>query len=150
MIVISLMFLLNNFRNYLLTFHKVETPKGTVYTIKSKSTNELISYLKNKSGTVLVFPEGMMINFLTGMKSDGFYNSLLPLYIETFNEQTIIDHYTFNKPEYIILNNLDMRDYYFRFICQDYALGFCEFIQRNYTLDKTIDKDIRYMIFKLK
>ena len=53
-------------------------------------------------------------------------------------------------PEYIVFSNLSMKDYYFQYICNDYALGFCGFVNQNYTQESVIDKDFRYMIFKRK
>lgn len=115
--------------------------------------NKLIQYIKNNtkpSDKIVVLPEGMMINFLTQRESDGFYNSMLPLYVETFGEDKIIEHYKNYKPEYFILNNLDMKDYYFRYICSDYALDFCGFIVENYELVDVIEDGYRYSIFMLK
>ena len=131
---------------------KIQTPKGHIYTAPdlAESTNQLIGYLKSAKGNALIFPEGMTINFLTGIKSDDFYNSLLPLYIETFGEDKIIEHYKNKMPEYIIFNNLNMQDYYFQYICNDYALDLCGVVQQNYTLEKVIDNDFRYLVFKRK
>ena len=92
----------------------------------------------------------MMINFLTDRNGDDYYNSLIPLYVETFGEDKIIEHFKSDMPEYIVLNNQSMRDYYFQYICNDYALDFCGFINQNYTLEKVIDNEFRYMIFKRK
>ena len=131
---------------------KIQTPKGTVYTSKdlAESTNELIKYLNNTDGNAVIFPEGMTVNFLAGVRSDDFYNSLLPLYIETFTEEKIIEHYKNKMPEYIIFNNLNMKDYYFQYICNDYALNFCGFVQKNYKPEVVIDTGFRYIIFKRK
>ena len=132
--------------------NKISTAKGTIYTqqVYSESTNKLLEYLGNTKGNVVIFPEGMTVNFLSGTKSDDYYNSLLPLYIETFTEKNIIEHYRTNPPEYIIFNNLNMKDYYFTYICEDYALDFCGFVKENYNLDKVIDSGFRYIIFKHK
>ena len=92
----------------------------------------------------------MTVNFLAERKSDDFYNSLLPLYIESFGENKIIKHYKKTMPEYIIFNNLNMKDYYFNYICQDYALSFCGFVQENYKPVAVIDEGFRYIIFKHK
>ena len=132
----------------------IETPNGKIITSANlaKSSNELIDYISKNtkpSEKIVIFPEGMMINFLTDRKSDDWYNSLLPLYIETFGEEKIIEHFNSDKPDYIILNNLDMKDYYYRYICQSYAFGFCEFIKENYKQETVINNGyLRYMVFK--
>ena len=138
------------FENY-----KVSTPIGTMHTSRTfaESSNQLIEFIDQNTkqdDKIVIFPEGMTINFLTKRSSDDYYNSLLPLYTETFGEEKIINHYKENMPEYVIFNNLDMKDYYFRFICQDYALGFCGFVQNNYELETVIGNDFRYLIFKRK
>ena len=48
----------------------------------------------------------------------------------------------------IILNNRSMKDYYFEYICNDYAREFCEFIVENYKLQDVIDDGYKYTIFK--
>ncbi len=154
-IFISLLTFLTNSMTKSSNNYKISTPKGAIYTNKAyaESSNLLIEFLNKqttKNDKVVIFPEGMIINFLADRKSDNFYNSLLPLYIETFGENKIIEHFQKNKPEYIIFNNLDMKDYYFKYICQDYAFGFCEFIQNNCSLEYTIDTGFRYLIFKRK
>lgn len=154
LIAVSVILMCQNF--YLRTFTdgKIRTNKGTIYTVKnlSVSTNKLIEFLNStdKKDRVVIFPEGMTVNFLAERKSDDFYNSLLPLYIESFGENKIIEHYKKTMPEYIIFNNLNMKDYYFNYICQDYALSFCGFVQENYKPVAVIDEGFRYIIFKHK
>lgn len=119
----------------------------------AKLPDKIVNYVNTvtkPTDKVVVFPEGMMINFLSNRQSDGFYNSMLPLYVETFGEDKIVEHFSKNKPEMIILNNLNMKDYGFEYICEDYALDFCGFIQENYELVDIIDDGYRYNIFMLK
>ena len=152
LITAGLLIFIQNYNMLIFPQYKISTDRGTIYTQKiyAESTNQLIKYLKNTKGNAVIFPEGMTVNFLAGVKSDDYYNSLLPLYIETFGEEKIIDHYRKNPPEYIIFNNLNMKDYYFQYICQDYALDFCGFVKENYNPEKIIDTGFRYTIFKHK
>ncbi len=152
LIITALIIFLQNYNTLALVQHKISTDKGTIHTQKvyAESTNQLIKYLQNSKENAVIFPEGMTVNFLAGVKSDDYYNSLLPLYIETFGEEKIIEHYRKNPPEYIIFNNLNMKDYYFNYICTDYALDFCGFVKENYTPEKIIDTGFRYIIFKHK
>lgn len=118
-----------------------------------KTPDKIVEYVKENTkptDKVVVFPEGMIINFLANRQSDGFYNSLLPLYVETFGENKIVEHFKQNPPQMIILNNLNMKDYYFEYICKDYALDFCGFVQENYELVEVIEDGYRYSIFKNK
>lgn len=156
LLITAFCFLFGNIYSYKNTLgNKVETNRGFVYidNLYYKSTNDLISFLKNNtkpSDRVVIFPEGMMINFLADRKGDDYYNSLIPLYVETFGEGKITEYYKEKMPEYIVFSNLSMKDYYFQYICNDYALGFCGFVSQNYTQEGVIDKDFRYMIFKRK
>lgn len=154
-LAISLIIILSNSFALKHENNKVSTPIGTMHTSKAyaESSNELIKYIDQntkKDDKIVIFPEGMTINFLTQRSADDYYNSLLPLYTETFGEEKIINYYKKNLPEFVIFNNLDMKDYYFRFICQDYALEFCGFVQNNYKLQTVIGDEFRYLIFKRK
>lgn len=151
LIVMSVLTLLYNIQLRSFVTHKIQTPKGTIYTNRqlAENTNEFIKYIiPNKK--VVIFPEGMIVNFLTDSKSDDFYNSLLPLYIETFGEDQIIEHFKSDMPDYIVFTNQNMKDYYYEYICQDYAHKFCAFVQENYSLERVIGEDFRYIIFMLK
>ncbi len=151
-IIAGLFIFISNFSTLSLPQYKITTERGTIYTQKyiADSTNQLINFLKNQNGNAVIFPEGMSVNFLSNTISDDYYNSLLPLYVETFTEEKIINHYRENLPEYVIFNNLNMKDYYFKYICEDYALDFCRFVKDNYEMDKIIDNGFRYVIFKRK
>lgn len=151
-IIAGLFIFISNFSALSLPQYKITTERGTIYTQKyiADSTNQLINFLKNQNGNAVIFPEGMSVNFLSNTISDDYYNSLLPLYVETFTEEKIINHYRENPPEYVIFNNLNMKDYYFKYICEDYALDFCRFVKDNYEMDKIIDNGFRYVIFKRK
>ncbi|MCI1273229.1 MAG: glycosyltransferase family 39 protein [Clostridiaceae bacterium] len=134
---------------------KIEANGNYIYTFQTAqaSYDELNNYITSNTkpaDKIVIFPEGMTINFLTDRKSDDFYNSLLPLYIETFSEDKIINYYKKDKPEYIIFTNENMKDYGFNYICNDYAQGFCSFVYSNYKNVKTIDGENRFLIFKKK
>ena len=59
-----------------------------------------------KTDEIIIFPEGMMINFLSNRKTDGFYNSMIPLYEETFGVEMFRKHFSKKTPKYIIFKNL--------------------------------------------
>ena len=148
------LFFTNNF-NLLDQKYEVKSKIGKIYTVQgiAYATSDLINFITqetNKNDKIVILPEGLLINFLTNRKSDGYFNSMLPLYIESFGEDNIIKHFEQNKPEYFVLSNQNMSDYGFNFICNDYAFGLCEFISKNYNQIKTIDYDYRYLIYKKK
>lgn len=133
----------------------INTPKGKIYVSKdfSISTDALIAYISKetkKTDKIVIVPEGLFINFVTDRKSDNFYNSLIPLYVETFGEDKIIEHFQKTKPEYIIFNNWDNKNYFYRHICNDYAVSFCNYVAKNYKQELVIDSGFRYLIYKRK
>lgn len=133
----------------------VKTEKGTIFaeTNMAKASIELIDYInKNtkKTDTIVILPEGAMINFFTQRPTDNYYTSLIPLYVETFGEENIVNHFKKTKPQYIVFNNWNTSEYYFRGICQDYALSFCSYVAKNYKEEKAIGDNFKYLIFKLK
>ena len=88
------------------------------------------------SDKVLVLPEGLKVNFLTGRKSDDKFYSLIPLYVEAFGEEIIIKRLELTKPKYIITTNYDTSAYYFRKFGDDYATEIMKYIKKNYALVK--------------
>jgi hypothetical protein len=153
-IIISLIFAIQNLFSLTDKNYIIQTKRGKIYASRELafSTQELIDYINintKKTDKIVIYPEGLLINFLTDRKSDNYYSSLIPLYVETLGEEKIIEHFKKDKPEYIIFNNLDTADYYFKNICNDYAFSFCNFVSQNYVQKKVVDKGFRYLIFRL-
>lgn len=133
----------------------ISCPKGKIYVEKEfyNTTSKLFDFInKNSTDTdkVLILPEGMMINFLSSRITDDFYNSLLPLYEETFGVDAIINHYKNNMPKYVIFTSWNSKDYYFSMICDDYMKSFCEFIKKEYFPETHLDGGFTYIIYKRK
>lgn len=133
----------------------VKSEKGAIYTVPdfAKSMNTVIEYVQNntkKTDTVLILPETPMINFLTDRPSDNFYNSLIPLYVETFGESNIIRHFENTKPEVIIFNRRNTLDYGQPYICKDYALKICDYVEEKYNLEITTTGLYSHKIYKRK
>lgn len=153
-IILALFFAYKNLSTFKAKNCLLETTRGNIYIDQKycSATKDLISYINkntNDNDKIVIFPEGTFINFLTQRESDSYYNSLIPLYFETFGEQSWINHFNTSKPDYIVFNNLDMsKDYYFKNICNNYAFSFCSFVSKNYKESKVIDKNFRYIIFK--
>ena len=130
---------------------KISTPKGTIYTteITAIATDSVIAGLEqNKPDKVLIYPEGLIINFLSNTKSSGYYNSLLPIYSESFGDKKFIENIDKLKPEYIILTNLDMTEYGKPHVGDDYAQEVKQYIFDNYQIIDEIGDYLRYIIFK--
>ena len=134
---------------------EIQTDRGIVYTNEyyGKNFSELIRFIEKnsqKSDTVLVLPEGLSVNFLTGRPSDNKFYSQIPLYIETFGENLIIERIKRFPPRYIAITEYDTSNYYYSFFGKDYAKEIVKHIRKNYVLEKVFNDGIRIEIYKAK
>lgn len=132
---------------------KISSPQGAFYTNKdtASAVKEVLSLLNDyEEGTAVVYPEGLMINFLSknSIKADDYYNSMIPLYVESMGEENFIKNLNNKKPEFIIFTNQDTSDYYFKNICKDYALDFCKVVTEDYEFVKQTQQSTKFTIFK--
>ena len=95
-------------------------------------------------------PEGLFFNYLTNRRSDDYYNSYLPLYVETFGEDRLIKNLKNDMPDYIILHNIPTGNYYFKSICLDYGFDVCNFINDEYVPKALSNADFTAYIFEKK
>lgn len=120
----------------------------------ANALNDATKFLQNETKTtdkVVIMPESQFLNFTTKRAGDNLYDSLTPMYFETFGEENVIRHFKETKPEYFILTNRDTFDYGKSFICKDYALDFCKFVKSDYVKIKTVGKQTYKMeIYKRK
>jgi hypothetical protein len=133
--------------------YPVSTNRGTIYTFEknAETTNSLIGGLTSSNvKTAVIYPEGLIINFLTDIKSEDYYNSLLPLYFESFGEDKFINVVKKSAPDVIVLTNQSMSEYGVDFICDNYAQSFCAELQENYALLDDINDGFRYIVYGKK
>ena len=109
---------------------------------------QMLEQITKDTDRVVILPEGHMINFLINRKSDDMYNNFIPMYVEAFGEQDIINHYAQNKPDYFVLSNRDTIEYGKEFICKDYAMDLCDWIFNNYALLYKISGMPEYYILR--
>ncbi|MCQ2743924.1 MAG: hypothetical protein MJ230_03890 [bacterium] len=131
----SLLIGFNNTKLLLKKNYTLNCEKGIIKT----TTDEGIKYsaiLKSLEGvsvsSVLIYPEGLLVNYFLNVKSDDKFYSLIPLYVETFGEENIIHHFEITKPDYIIINDLDTFTYGYSKFGVDYANNIKSFIEENY------------------
>lgn len=137
-----------------LTF-PVKTEKGTMYTSNAmgqvhKQTIDYINSNAKPEDTILVVPEGPMLNFLTGHKTNGMFYSLIPVYMEAFGENNVINELEQSPPDYIIVNSRNSSDYGKAYFGKDYGLKVAEFIGKNYKLDAVYKTSFAVGIYKKK
>lgn len=155
-VVIGLCFFNSNIYQRVYLTGKISSPHGTIYTFENQaqSANEVLSELNNYEQGVraFIYPEGLLLNFLSknNIKSDDYYNSLLPLYEESMGERKFTENLNKAKPELVIFNNQSTKDYYYNYICTDYALNFYSAVQKDYEKINYIKGETSYMIYQRK
>lgn len=130
---------------------KISVPRGTIYTNPQdgNAALELLGYFKYKKiKNVVIYPEGLLLNFLSETKSDDWYNSMIPLYEEVFGDERYIDYFAQKRPENFVLSNLNTKDYYYELICVNYAIPFCKFLVTGYDPVEGIDYGRRFLIYE--
>lgn len=131
-------FNLKNFSLYQAN-HEIKSDLGQIYTTSETAikTKKLINFIKENTksdDTIIIYPEGLILNFLTQRPSDDKYYALTPAYLQMWGEDNIIKYFSNNKnkPEYFVITNERMNMYGYNYICRNYAFEFCLFIENNY------------------
>ena len=133
--------------------YPVESSKGRIYTNKEVAItiNTTLDYVQknvNENASILVIPEGAMINFLSGRQSDDWYYSLIPNYLETFGESSVINDLSKNSPDYIFIDTRDCADYGFPLFGQDYGFKLFSYIKQNYSFEKEFGNTFKIYVYK--
>lgn len=117
-----------------------------------KEQKNLIKFIKEqtpKDASLVVLPEGGIINFLSERKSYGKYYFLIPGNVQAFGEENILKDFKKNPPDYFLLNNTAYAPYKvgdFR----DYGPNIADFIFENYNPIYRIEEDIIFILFERK
>ena len=130
---------------------KVETERGVFYSAIGETVNQVIDYInKNTKPTdkVVIYPECLAVNLLTGRDSDNKFYSLIPLYVETFGEDIIMKRLEIVKPEYILISNYNTSNYYFSYFGQDYAGEVYSYILKNYEKQTEFGRKTSFIVYK--
>ena len=123
----------------------------TLYNKTDIGVAKTAEYFKTaEKGKVVVYPEGLSINILSGRESDNKFYSLIPMNVEGFGEELISKRIEITKPEYIVINNYDTSAYYFKNFGKDYAREIFKYIENNYELKAVIRDILEYKIYRLK
>ncbi len=133
----------------------LQTNKGTIYTEKvfEKSITETLNYINentSKNDTILVLPEGAMINFLTDRKSNNKYYYLIPPNIEIFTEEKIYNDLKNNLPDYIILQPMSYNNFGQTYFCESFGMKICSLLGEYYNIPKVFGNDFWLAVYKKK
>lgn len=99
----------------------------------------ILDFMRNEVGkdeSVIILPEGLIYNFLTGTKSDNYYNIFTPDRVQSYGEDNIIEHYKKTRPDYFILLNTSYDGYGVSILGKDFGLKVIDYIKTDYELVK--------------
>ncbi|MDP8230056.1 MAG: hypothetical protein P9L93_03020 [Candidatus Gorgyraea atricola] len=122
---------------------KIDSEKGTLQLVnadREKRFKELIDFLKMNTSereTLVVFPEGLGINFFSGMENPLYFNMYLPLDLARGNiVDRVISEMEDKEIDYVALTQRDTTEYGYPAFGKDYATDIMQYIRENYTLYK--------------
>ena len=118
---------------------KLRTSKGNIIQKQSdaqmfQNLSDWITKYTDKNESVLVLPEGAMLNFITERPVNPMYYHLIPNHITALGEDNIIKGLKADMPKYIIMTNVKYDMYGKQRMCYDYGIKICEFINENYSI----------------
>lgn len=119
-------------------------------------TAEFINENISKDESFLVSEEGLVLNYLTGRKTDLKYYALIPHMIDAYGEDNIINDLAKNPPDYFfVTNNVCITEKLGGVFGLHYAKRIAIFIMQNYDYIKTIKnpeikEGLEITVFKLK
>ena len=134
---------------------EIKTEKGIIYVESSKapavrSILEFISRNTAPSDKILVLPEGAIINFLSGRKSDNKYFYLIPPNIEVFKENNIVNDLKNSMPEYIIWQPVSYNNFQENFFCGSFGRKICSLLPEYYEKPVVFGADFYLAVYKKK
>ena len=114
--------------------------------------NELIKYIREKTpknAKILVVPEGSIINFLAQRDSDNRYYYLIPVNVDIFGQERILNDIKKNPPDYVLLADMLYRVYAQGGFC-DYAGSVCSFIKQEYAPEFIVKGLVTMTLYRKK
>jgi hypothetical protein len=117
---------------------RVTSPQGNLFCWRSQQSIffwQAVDYLaKNtpQESSVVVFPEGVSINFFTNRQMPLKYYSFLPQDIKIYGEDNLIVQLRQAKVDYIVIQSRDTMEYGYAGFGFDYAERILLFIKENY------------------
>lgn len=155
-ILFLLFFISNNERiNLIFENTKYDFYKGYLYPEKiySNSVYSAIRYIKENTkpdDTVLVLPEGAMINFFTDRKSHNKFYYLIPPNIEIFGEKNIVKELEEDLPNYLVIQPMSFANFNETYFCESFGNKICALIPKYYEHPIVLGKDFWIAIYKKK
>lgn len=97
--------------------------------------NEALSYIDKSTAendTLIVIPDGVMINYLSRRSNPSRYFEFTPNFVEAMGEEKILNDISSKPPSFIILLEKDTSEHGAQYFGTDYALNISSWIADNY------------------
>jgi len=115
-------------RDRFFTFNERLANYGPVVNMTLKQIDQLMS----KNDTFIVFPEGVMLNYLSRRGNPTRFFEFTPNFVEAVGEREIISALTAGRPGFIVLTDKDTTEHGARYFGKNYALNVYGWIAANY------------------
>lgn len=127
----------------------ITTKSGNILTDKKSAFvyNLILSDIQrnsNPNDTVVVLPEGHLLNFTAGRKSSKF-NYLMPSLVNLYGEKNIVKQYDTEKPKIFVVITAPEKNSSF---CNSWGQEICGYINKNYRLIREIKSEDLILIYK--
>lgn len=153
-IILIFLFFMRDIKEYIShDIYQFNTKRGKINVSEYiKGAGGVVGYIENNAGiddTVVVLPEGAMINFLSGRKSNNKYYYLIPVNVELFGEKKIIEDFVSNPPEYFVIDNMEFNQFNSGSMWT-YMADLFRFIESNYDLKIYTNDKVSFYVYKLR
>lgn len=122
---------------------RINAPRGRMYVFNNPAENrcrQLIEYLRDntkKEESLVIFPEGLPINFLAERKNPLHYYTYAPINLRSAGVvDDIIGEMETEKVDYVAINQRDTAEFGYFAFGADYAQPLWKYIKENYLLIK--------------
>jgi hypothetical protein len=129
-------------RYYATKIYPITTARGSFYDSSKERASilqDLLDYLGNSNvSSLVVIPEGLTLNYFSGIPNPLSFHTFTP--VETASaktEQQIIEELEKFRPELVILNNRDVREFGYQGFGVDYNQNVMVYLQKHYNLERS-------------
>jgi len=112
----------------ILSWNPAILPQGLAIDLALQQIQKFI----RKDQSFVVFPEGIILNYLSRRQSASSNFEFMPILVARVGEERIISDLTARKPDFIILMHRDTSEYGARYFGMDYAENLFSWIGENY------------------
>lgn len=98
--------------------------------------NEALGQIRKnvpRESTFIVFPEGVMLNYLSRIRNPSPYIVFIPPDLSMFGEDVMLKNFKAGPPDYVILVDRDTSEYGYPAFGRDYGLNIYDWIVKNYS-----------------